>query len=434
MNKVRITDHCEITSSKRIYANEYRSSGVPFYRGKEITEKQLSSSEVSELLYISREKFEEIKSKYGIPVEGDLLLTSVGTIGNPYLVKEEEEFYFKDGNITWFRKFKNLDSKWLYYWLLSPEGKHELNKSTIGAAQPAYTIQLLSRMCPTLPSLPVQKAIADILSKHDSLILINQKKIEALEEMAQLLYREWFVEFRFPGYEKHNFVDSELGKIPEGWNVLKVKDVLQKYIGGGWGADEKNDIFDAPAYVIRGADIPRAKTGDFSECPLRFHKNSNFKSRKLIPGDIVFEVSGGSEGQPLGRAVIINEELLGSFEENVICASFCKLIRANKITSPEYLYLTLNHWGNTGQLAIYEVQSTGISNYQFEAFIKNVKMIIPDNEVLTQFSKLMNDIFKEIQTLGKINKTLRNTRDLLLPKLMSGEIDVSKLDIEITEN
>ena len=105
MKKVRITNHCEITSSKRIYANEYKSSGVPFYRGKEISEKQLSSSDVGELLYISREKFEEIKSKHGVPLEGDLLLTSVGTIGNPYLVKEGEEFYFKDGNITLFRNF-----------------------------------------------------------------------------------------------------------------------------------------------------------------------------------------------------------------------------------------------------------------------------------------------------------------------------------------
>ena len=86
--KVKIKDHCEITSSKRIFADEYLSSGVPFYRGKEISQKQRSSSEVSDLIYISREKFEEIKSKYDIPQKGDLLLTSVGTIGNQYLVKE----------------------------------------------------------------------------------------------------------------------------------------------------------------------------------------------------------------------------------------------------------------------------------------------------------------------------------------------------------
>jgi len=327
---------------------------------------------------------------------------------------------------------KNPDANFLFYYLkyIKPYFVAISNGTTYDAVNKKD----IEKAKVHIPDLNIRKKIGSVLTQIDDLIGHNYHRLAIIEEIAQLIYREWFVEFRFPGYQKHKFVDSELGKIPEGWDVLKVKDVLQKYIGGGWGAEDKNDIYDTPAYVMRGTDIPRAKTGDFSECPLRFHKNSNFKSRKLIPGDIVFEVSGGSEGQPLGRAVFINEVLLGSFDENVICASFCKLIRANKITSPEYLYLTLNHWGNTGQLAIYEVQSTGISNYQFEAFIKNVKMIVPDKEVLTQFSNLMNDIYKEIQILGKINKTLRDARGLLLPKLMSGEIDVSKLDINIDEN
>ena len=103
---------CEITSSKRIYAADYQSEGVPFFRGKEIIEKHNGNTGVSTELFISEEKFLEIKRKFGVPQPGDLLLTSVGTLGVPYVVKPSEEFYFKDGNLTWFKYFKNLDSRY----------------------------------------------------------------------------------------------------------------------------------------------------------------------------------------------------------------------------------------------------------------------------------------------------------------------------------
>jgi type I restriction enzyme S subunit len=107
---VKIKELCEVTSSKRIYAADYVSTGVPFYRGKEITERHKGNLNVSTELFISEEKFEEIKSKSGVPSDGDLLLTSVGTIGSVYVVKPNDRFYFKDGNIVWFRKLSSLDS------------------------------------------------------------------------------------------------------------------------------------------------------------------------------------------------------------------------------------------------------------------------------------------------------------------------------------
>jgi type I restriction enzyme S subunit len=96
----RMEELCEITSSKRIFAADYVSAGVPFYRGKEITEKYKGNLDVSTELFISEEKFIEIERKFGSPVEGDLLLTSVGTLGSPYVVRADERFYFKDGNLT----------------------------------------------------------------------------------------------------------------------------------------------------------------------------------------------------------------------------------------------------------------------------------------------------------------------------------------------
>ena len=128
--KVKIGDCCEITSSKRIFYSEYVESGVPFYRSKEIIETS-SGQAISEPLFISQEKYDEIKRNFGVPQPGDMLLTSVGTIGVPYVVKEDDYFYFKDGNLTWFRKFNgNLEPKYLYYWVRSAEGQGVLYNTT----------------------------------------------------------------------------------------------------------------------------------------------------------------------------------------------------------------------------------------------------------------------------------------------------------------
>jgi type I restriction enzyme S subunit len=95
---------CEIISAKRIFAKEYQAVGIPFFRGKEVTEKY-KGNDISTELFISEEKYNEIKKKYGAPVAEDILLTSVGTLGNPYFVEKNYKFYFKDGNLTWFRNF-----------------------------------------------------------------------------------------------------------------------------------------------------------------------------------------------------------------------------------------------------------------------------------------------------------------------------------------
>ena len=137
---------CEITSSKRIFASDYVAEGVPFYRGKEITEKFKGNQEVSIELFITEEKFAEIERRFGAPEKGDVLLTSVGTLGSPYVVKDGERFYFKDGNLTWFRNFRGLDSHYLFYWLISPAGKAALKRCTIGTSQSAITIVRLKDM------------------------------------------------------------------------------------------------------------------------------------------------------------------------------------------------------------------------------------------------------------------------------------------------
>jgi type I restriction enzyme S subunit len=424
----RMEDLCEITSSKRIFAADYVSEGVPFYRGREITEKYKGNLDVSTELFITEEKFREIERKFGAPMQGDLLLTSVGTLGSVYVVKPGDRFYFKDGNLTWFRHFKELDSQLLYYWIGSPQGKVELQKCTIGSSQSAFTIVLLKSMEIELPPLPIQQRIAGILSAYDELIENSQRRIKILESMARALYREWFVHFRFPGHKNHPRVASPLGEIPQGWEVKRLEVIIATHIGGGWGKETPDDDYTEPAWVIRGTDIPETRYSQVASVPHRFHSASNLRSRRLVAGDIVFEVSGGSKGQPVGRTLLVTPELLASLGGDVICASFCKRIQPDVAGyGSELLYLSFLEGYESGEIEQYQVQSTGISNFKWTEYIANTDRVVPPEALREQFRGHVASLFTQVATLGRKIQNLRRTRDLLLPRLLSGQIAVETL-------
>ncbi|WP_405321192.1 restriction endonuclease subunit S [Methanobrevibacter thaueri] len=171
-HEYELGDLCNISSSKRIFAREYVDAGIPFYRGKEIIE-LFNNRDVSTELFITTEKYESIKRKYGVPKEGDILLSSVGTLGIPYLVKNEK-FYFKDGNLTWFKDFDSkLNNKYLYWWLQSIEAKYQINNKCIGSTQKALPIKTLEKFEINLPSLTAQLQIVDILENISNKIKVN---------------------------------------------------------------------------------------------------------------------------------------------------------------------------------------------------------------------------------------------------------------------
>lgn len=157
----KISELCEITSSKRIFANEYTKNGIPFYRGKEIIE-LAEGKNISTDLYISQEKFNEIKSKYDTPKCGDILLTAVGTLGIPYFVTNTD-FYFKDGNLMWFKNFNNLCiNKYFYYYLQSSHFKNIISTKAIGSTQKAITIDTIKNTKINVPKLTDQQHIVNI--------------------------------------------------------------------------------------------------------------------------------------------------------------------------------------------------------------------------------------------------------------------------------
>ena len=388
--KVILRELCEITSSKRIFVADYRSEGVPFYRGKEIIEKHKGSLEVSTELFISESKFLEIKHKFGIPQPGDLLLTSVGTLGVPYVVKAGEEFYFKDGNLTWFRNFKNLDSGFLYYWLLSPQGKAELKKCTIGSSQSAFTIVLLKDMEVELPPLPTQRRIAAILSAYDDLIENNTRRIKILEEMAQLLYREWFVHFRFPG---HGRVKVKNG-VPEGWEVKRLGDVCYLVMGQSPESKFYNDAGEGLPFHQGVTDFGDRFPNDRTYCTVQ--------NRVAEKGDILFSVRA-----PVGRINIANKR--------IVIGRGVSAIRS-KAGNQAFLFQQLKDK--------FKEEDTMGGGTIFKSVTKadmlGIELLMPAEEHVNRFEEIAIPMFRELEALTIKNANLRRTRDLLLARLGAG--------------
>jgi type I restriction enzyme S subunit len=319
------------------------------------------------------------------------------------------------------------DNEYVYY-LLKQQYIRDLaaNSMTGASGRQRADLKFIKKIKLELPSLPTQRRIASILSAYDNLIENNNRRIRLLEQMAENLYKEWFVRFRFPVHEKAEFVASKLGKIPSSFSVTNMGDVFEEYIGGGWGNDEVSEEFPISASVIRGADFPSVWHYDVSTCPKRFHKKSNYKSRQLHDGDIVMEISGGTSEQPVGRTVLVTQDLIDRFEGGrVICASFCKMINLNKEKiSPYFFYFWMHYLYDTRIIDRFQLQSTGIINFKFEPFLKKGIVMLPSKDVMLSFDKHIIPLFKEINQLAIQNDKLSRQRDLLLPRLMSGKLEV----------
>jgi type I restriction enzyme S subunit len=386
----------------------------------------------------------KVKEKYftgEVPEEyilrrGDLLVAMTeqaeGLLGSSAIIPENDRFLHNQrlGLITDLRTDR-IDKKFLYYLFNSRSVRTQIRASATGAKVRHTAPSRIGEVKVRIPSVATQVKIAGIFSAYDDLIANNTRRIAVLEEMAQSLYREWFVHFRFPGYEQARFIETKEGRVPEGWEPTQLADLIAYHIGGGWGDESSTEDVPVKAPVIRGTDIPDAKRLQLDEIPVRYHKRSAFSSRKLEPGDIVFEVSGGGKDVNVGRSLLVSKRLLTLLGDDVICASFCKLIRTDVgRLSAELMYWYLLECGTNGIVEQYQVQSTGIKNYKFSVFLENEQVALPPPSLQQLFSEHVKPLMSQVITSGCQNRNLRRTRDLLLPKLISGELDVEHLDID----
>ena len=310
-------------------------------------------------------------------------------------------------------KLDRINDRFLYYLVTDYSFTGYLASNEKGAAYPAVTPDVIARAKILLPPLPTQQKIVKILSSYDDLIANNLQRIKLLEELAQNTFNELYS-------NNKEFEEVNLGSL------------IGHEIGGGWGNDELTDEFNKPAYVIRGTDIDELPSGKLEKVPFRYHKKSNLASRKLQDGDIIFEVSGGSSYEGVAKTLLVTEELLKQFDNAVMPASFCKLARPAKREYSSFLFLFLRFLRNIRETEVFEIRSaSNIVNYNWTAFLKFQKVKKPSDDVLEKFNAIVEPIYKHIYILGNQNQYLKEARDILLPRLMTGMIDVEKIELEI---
>jgi type I restriction enzyme S subunit len=319
------------------------------------------------------------------------------------------------------------DPAYVYYFSQKRELRSAAEKSMSGASgRQRALISSLSEFDCVFPPLATQQRIAGILSAYDELIENSQRRIKILESMARALYREWFVHFRFPGFESHTHVPSRLGDIPLGWEVKSFGDLLVSMTGGDWGSEIPEDRDTTEVIVVRGTDFDEVAYGGQIRSPVRYIKPSSFHSRGLKVGDVIIENSINAKSRSVGTTLLVDSHVLERLGHDAIAASFCKVLRLHDPKLAPLVHLRARHLREDARMEYFQnVATNGIANFQAQKFAKEEGLTLPKDEAVR--SKLIEPIaliFQRIGVAAAQLSNLRRTRDLLLPRLLSGQIEI----------
>ena len=288
----------------------------------------------------------------------------------------------------------------------------DLSGYVTGSAQPKLSQANLNAVKLLLPQIEVQKKIVDYLSKMDEKIEVNTQINKNLEQQAQAIFKEWFID---------NPENNE-------WSTGTFSELIKSTLNGDWGKEAPTGNNTEKVYCIRGADIPEVKAGNKGKMPTRYILSKNFAAKQLAAGDIVVEISGGSPTQSTGRCTAITQSLLDRYDSSMVCTNFCKAMKPKEGYSL-FIYYYWQYLYGKGVFFSYENGTTGIKNLDFSGFIETETILIPPVDEVIAFDDYCKSIFNQIFANGKQNEHLAVLRDTLLPKLMSGELDVSDIDL-----
>ena len=401
---------CIVGSSKRVHLSDYVQQGIPFYRSKEVIEIS-SGKNISEQLFISSEKYSEIKSKFPVPQENDILITAVGTIGEILVVKDPN-FYFKDGNLIWLRNidFDIIDIDYLYYFFKSDLFQKTIKYNNIGAVQKALTIDFLKTVKITLPSLDNQRKLISILKSIDKKLKINSQINQELETMAKTLYDYWFVQFDFPDQNGKPYKSSG-GKMvynPE----------LKREIPEGWGVEKLSKI----ANITMGQSPKGSSYNEVGEGLLFFQGSTDFGWRFPMARQYTTEPSRMAEEDDILLSVRAPVGTLNIADTRCCIGRGLAAINS-KIGANSYIFNVMQDFKKLFDLR----NSVGTT---FGSITKddlyNLKIIYPPNDLLINFDQLVKLFDREIKNRSRQNQELTQLRDWLLPMLMNGQVKVER--------
>ncbi|WP_209305040.1 restriction endonuclease subunit S [Granulicatella sp. WM01] len=329
-------------------------------------------------------------------------------------ILDDDEVGFGSTEYIVFRAIEGVsDADFLYYLICSPLVRNPAIKSMVGSSdRQRVQTDVVVNLDIELPNIKEQRKIGSILRALDDKIALNNAINNNLEQQAQAIFKEWFID------------NPENNK----WSTGTFSELINSTLNGDWGKETPTGNNIEKVYCIRGADIPEVKAGNKGKMPTRYILPKNFVTKQLTAGDIVVEISGGSPTQSTGRCTAITQSLLDRYDSGMVCTNFCKAIKPKEGYSL-FIYYYWQYLYSKGVFFSYENGTTGIKNLDFSGFIETETILIPPADQVIAFDNYCKSIFNQVFANGKQNEHLAVLRDTLLPKLMSGELDVPDTDL-----
>ncbi|GCF08838.1 restriction endonuclease subunit S [Dictyobacter arantiisoli] len=406
--KIILRDVCEKINYGFTASSTMKPIGPKFLRITDIVPELINWNDVP-FCSIS----EQEAKKYLLET-GDIVIARTGaTSGYAKHIKSHPSAIFASYLVR-LRIKKEHDSQYIGLIVESGDYKRFIQANLGGSAQPQANAQILTSYPLSLPPLRIQHKIASILSAYDDLIENNTRRIAILEEMAQSLYQEWFVHYRFPGHKKNKLVESELGLIPEGWQLQLIGDVVE-VLGGGTPSTKNPEYWlDGDIIWFSPTDLTAASSMFISDSAKKINAQGLQKSSaRLFPAGSVMMTSRATIG-----VIAINTQPACTNQGFITCLP-------NEYMSAYQLYF----WLAENKEKIISLASGSTFREINKATFRGLPVVIPEQKVSQHFNSIVQPLCQQIENLIFRNINLRRTRDLLLPKLIAGELDVEHLSV-----
>lgn len=414
--KVRLGDHVDLLSGFAFKSKQFTDDqdDIPLVKGANVHQGYIDWEKA---VRWSKDEFSQYE-KYHLKAN-DVVLA----MDRPWIeaglkfswIKPNDPDSMLVQRVSRLRGINGLSSRYLRYVIGSPQFTNYIKPIVTGVNVPHISGGQIKDYKFNLPPELLQDQIADIIEPYDNLIENNNRRIAILEEMAHSLYREWFVKFRFPDYENVKFKDSPLGQIPEEWEVKPLKDLTSKIGSGATPRGGKG------AYKTEGIPLIRSMNiydSTFITKDLAFIDDAQaLKLKNVIvePNDVLLNITGAS----VARCAIVP----AAFTPARVNQHVAIIRVSDSGVSPEYvLYTLISHVGKTRLLNI--AQGGATREAITKVHIENFYMLIPPQEINEQFSNLATTISREKEVLFLKNENMKTQRDMLLPKLINGSIEV----------
>ncbi len=361
---------------------------------------------LSSVKFVTEEVFKKWTRRAEVR-KGDVILTREAPLGEVGMIRQNDSLFLGQRLMQYRADPDKLDRKFLLYSFQADDMQAQIRATGSGATVEHMRVPDAENLTILIPSLSIQRLIGAILSAYDDLIENNNRRIQILEEMARRIYEEWFVRFRFPGHENVEMVGSELGASPTGWKVQSVTSLI---------------AFDPRTVVPReGAKpfVPMSSLAENSMLISKIESREGNSGSKFKNGDTLFaRITPCLENGKTGFVDFLQTDQAVAF------GSTEYIVLRSKTVTPEFVYLT-SRSEKFRQHAIKSMSgATGRQRVRVESFNEYLS-VQPDSQTLNNFSEIISPIFKNVSCLARKNAVLRQTRNLLLPKLISGELDVS---------